>query len=69
MAEHRLRLSDEDLALIAAALRARLAMLRGPRRERVERLLLRLADGGKGNPNWRFHDLVDGSAAAANLAD
>ena len=52
MADHRIRLSDEDLALIIAALRSRAAMTRGLRRHRVERLVERLADGQRGNPKW-----------------
>ena len=54
---HRIRLTDEDLALIVAALRARAAMTRGMRRHRVERLAERLAEGGIGNPKWRIDEL------------
>jgi hypothetical protein len=54
MADHRIRLTDEDLALICAALRARAAMTRGMRRHRIERLAERLADLEPGNPKWRI---------------
>jgi hypothetical protein len=52
MSDHRVRLTDDDLALIVSALRARAAMTRGPRRHRVERLAARLAEGVRGNPKW-----------------
>ena len=52
MADHRIRLGDEDIALIVAALHARAAMTRGPRRHRVERLADRLAECSPGNPKW-----------------
>lgn len=52
MSDHRIRLSDGDIALIVAALRSRAAMTRGLRRHRVERLADRLADGQRGNPKW-----------------
>lgn len=54
MPQHRIRLDDSEVDLIIAALRARLAMTRGPRREKLERLLERLEDSGVGNPAWRF---------------
>lgn len=54
MPDHRVRLSDEDLDLIVAALRARAAMARGLRLHRVERLASRLADLAPGNPQWRI---------------
>jgi len=50
--DHRVRLTDEDLALVVSALRARAAMTRGLRRHRVERLAARLAEGVRGNPKW-----------------
>lgn len=56
MAPHRISLSDEDLALIVSALRARAAMTRGLRRHRVERLATRLAEGSRGNPKWRLDE-------------
>lgn len=52
MTDHRIRLSDDDLHLIIAALRSRAAMTRGLRRHRVERLAERLSDGQRGNPKW-----------------
>lgn len=54
MADHRIRLSDDDLSLICAALRSRAAMTTGVRQHRVERLIARLAEGGTGNPRWRI---------------
>jgi hypothetical protein len=56
MADHRIRLTDEDLALIVAALRARAAMTRGLRRHRVERLAERLLELAPGNPKWRIEE-------------
>jgi hypothetical protein len=50
MSDHRIRLGDEDIALIIAALRSRAAMTSGPRRHRIERLASRLAEGRRGNP-------------------
>lgn len=50
MADHRIRLSDDDLALVVAALRARAAMAGGMRRHRIERLATRLAECARGNP-------------------
>lgn len=52
MGDHRIRLSDEDIALIVAALRSRAAMTSGLRRHRIERLATRLAEGQRGNPKW-----------------
>jgi hypothetical protein len=57
MTDHRVRLSDEDLALIVAALRARAAMAGPIRRHRIERLATRLAEGVRGNPKW-IHDEI-----------
>jgi len=56
MKAHRLRLSDEDMALIVAALTARAAMTRGMRRHRIERLAARLSESGPGNPKWRLDE-------------
>lgn len=50
--DHRIRLTDDDLALIVAALKARAAMTRGLRRHRIERLALRLAELSRGNPKF-----------------
>jgi hypothetical protein len=58
MKDRRVRLTDDDLALIVAALRSRAAMTRGLRRHRVERLAERLAEGGRGNPRWRLDDFA-----------
>jgi hypothetical protein len=56
VSDHRIRLSDDDIALIVSALRARAAMTRGMRRHRVERLADRLAEGQRGNPKWRIDE-------------
>jgi hypothetical protein len=68
MADHRVRLSDEDIALIVSALKARSAMTRDLRRHRVHRLIVRLSECGRGNPKFMFgvyeqsheEDLEDG---------
>jgi len=52
MSDHRVRLTDEDIALIIAALRARAAMARGPRAHRIWRLADRLGEMHRGNPKW-----------------
>jgi hypothetical protein len=52
MDTHRIRLTDGDIALIVAALRARAAMSGELRRHRIERLASRLAEGVRGNPKW-----------------
>lgn len=57
MADHRIRLSDEDLELIVAALRAREAMTARLRRHRVRRLIERLDSTERGNPKWRLDEL------------
>jgi hypothetical protein len=51
------RLSDDDIALIVSALRARAAMATGLRRHRVDRLAMRLAEGGRGNPKLRLGEI------------
>lgn len=56
MQDHRVRLSDDDIALIVSALRARAAMAGELRRHRIERLAARLAEGGRGNPKWRLNE-------------
>lgn len=48
--EHRIRLDDDDLALIVAALRARAAMTTSLRNHRVQRLIARLSEKARGNP-------------------
>lgn len=55
-ADRRLRLSQDDVDLIVAALKSRAAMTRGLRRHRIERLAERLADGRTGNPRWRLDE-------------
>lgn len=50
--DHRVRLTDSDIDLILAALRARVAMLHGERLKRTRRLLDRLSEMVPGNPNW-----------------
>jgi hypothetical protein len=52
--QHRIRLSDRDLDLIVASLRARLAMMGRARREEAEKLIARLEDVAPGNPAWRL---------------
>ena len=54
MSDHRIRLTDEDLALVISALRARRAMTSGMRAHRICRLEARLAEGLRGNPKWRL---------------
>jgi hypothetical protein len=56
MTDHRVRLTDEDLDLICAALRARDAMAGELRRHRIERLTDRLAEMARGNPKWRLDE-------------
>jgi hypothetical protein len=57
MRDHRIRLSDDDIALIVASLRSRAAMTRGLRRHRVARLADRLAEGQRGNPKFSLGEL------------
>lgn len=52
MRDHRIRLTDDDLSLILAALRARAAMAGPMRSHRIERLYSRLAQATPGNPKW-----------------
>lgn len=54
MSDKRIRLSEDDIALIVSALRARAAMTRSLRRHRLERLVARLAEGGRGNPKFKL---------------
>lgn len=54
MADRRIRLSDSDIDLIVAALRARAAMAGDMRRHRIDRLATRLAEGGRGNPKFKL---------------
>ena len=53
MKEHRIRLTDDDLALIVASLAARRAMSRAVRRERIDALVERLSECARGNPAFR----------------
>lgn len=46
------RLTPEDMQLIIAALRARLAMAGPSRSHRIERLVDRLSEHTRGNPKW-----------------
>jgi hypothetical protein len=57
MTDHRIRLSDDDIALIVAALRARAAMAGPLRRHRIERLADRLGEGKRGNPKWIIDEM------------
>jgi len=52
MKPHRISLTDDDIVLIVAALRARMAMTASLRKHRVARLVERLSEGSKGNPKW-----------------
>lgn len=58
MTDHRIRLTDSDLALIVASLRARAAGLSegSSRWHEARRLAERLAEGGRGNPVQRLGD-------------
>lgn len=56
MNDHRVRLNDEDIALIVAALRARAAMAGPMRAHRIGRLADRLGEMGPGNPKWRIDE-------------
>lgn len=51
-----MRLTDADLSLIIAALRARAAMSGPLRRHRIGRLVDRLSDLSRGNPKWRIDE-------------
>lgn len=52
MADHRVRLTDDDILLITAALKARAAMTSALRRHRIERLAARLLEMTPGNPKF-----------------
>jgi len=54
MAEHRVRLTDEDVQLIVAALSARTAALQGKRRLQTFWLMWRLAEMSPGNPRLKL---------------
>src|SRR5512133_1394236 len=46
------RLTEDEVALILAALRARAAMSGPMRRHKIERLAERLGENVRGNPKW-----------------
>jgi hypothetical protein len=50
MKDHRIRLTDADIALIVSALHSRSAMTTGLRQHRLQRLAARLSEGVRGNP-------------------
>jgi len=52
MSDHRVRLTDEDVSLIVAALKARRAMSAGMREHRIDRLIARLGEMSRGNPKF-----------------
>jgi len=54
VSDHRIRLTDEDIAEITSALRARAAMRGAKRRTTMLRLADRLDEGMRGNPNFRL---------------
>jgi hypothetical protein len=56
MSDHRIRLTDDDITLIVAALRARAAMAGPMRAHRITRLADRLSGAGPGNPKWRIDE-------------
>jgi len=61
MKDHRIRLTDDDIALIVSALRARAGMAGAERLDRCARLVERLTEGARGNPQFRaprcIHDV------------
>jgi hypothetical protein len=54
MSDHRVRLDDEELALVVGALRARIPGVGRARSEQLARLADRLDEGKRGNPRWLF---------------
>jgi hypothetical protein len=52
MRSHRIRLTDEELAVVVSALRARVAGLSTKRGRAVAQLATRLAECTPGNPYW-----------------
>jgi hypothetical protein len=54
MQAHRVRLNDQEIDLIVAALTARLSGVSPATRQRIRRLAERLREGGPGNPSFRF---------------
>lgn len=71
MSTHRIRLTDEEMLEIGAALQARLAMRRGTRRVLTARLIQRLAECTPGNPAWLlgWDDSRDQRSGAAIIQD
>ena len=67
MGDHRIRLSDDDIALIVSALRARRAMSQGMREHRIDRLIARLGEGKPGNPKWVIDE--DGQTHEEDMAE
>lgn len=53
MEDHRIRLKDDDIALIIASLHCRHAMAGPVRRARIDALIERLSEGARGNPAFR----------------
>jgi hypothetical protein len=54
VSDHRIRLTDEELAIITVALRARLAMRHGARAEAEYVLCVRLEECARGNPRLKL---------------
>ncbi len=59
MKTHRISLSDAECQILVATLKARRAMTRGERRDALDRLIQRLDDPRKGNPNWIAGEKVE----------
>jgi len=51
--DHRIRLTDDDIALIVSALRSRAGIAGAERLDRCARLIARLTEGARGNPQFR----------------
>lgn len=64
MASHRIRLTDEDLGLITAALMARTAMYGAYKKSYAARLIERLEECSPGNPDWLYGASAGGAAPA-----
>jgi hypothetical protein len=52
--DHRVRLNDDELALVVSALVARRAGVSAERAAQLDKLATRLSEGKRGNPNWIF---------------
>jgi hypothetical protein len=57
MPDHRIRLSEDDIMLIIAALKSRRAMAQGLREHRIDRLIARLGEGRRGNPKLTLGEI------------